>query len=102
MWDERRLEIMEDFDREIYGRVPKITPKVRWRVISLARELNGDVPIVTKQLAGTVDNSSYPLVTVEIQVTLTTPAEATGPVPVIMARSGHERFPSDGNRPDRW
>jgi hypothetical protein len=84
MWDERRLEIMEDFDREIYGRVPKITPKVRWRVISLARELNGDVPIVTKQLAGTVDNSSYPLVTVEIQVTLTTPAEATGPVPVIM------------------
>ena len=25
-WDERRPEIVEDFDREIYGRVPKVTP----------------------------------------------------------------------------
>ena len=44
----------------------------------------GDVPVVTKELVGHVDNSSYPLVTVNIQLTLTTPAEATGPVPVIM------------------
>jgi len=27
-WNLRRPEIVEDFDREIYGRVPKITPKV--------------------------------------------------------------------------
>ena len=25
-WDQRRPEIVEDFDREIYGRVPKVTP----------------------------------------------------------------------------
>jgi len=31
-WDQRRPEITEDFDREIYGRVPKITPKVKWEV----------------------------------------------------------------------
>jgi len=31
-----------------------------------------------------LDNSSYPQVTVDIQVTLSTPANATGPVPVIM------------------
>lgn len=27
----RRPEIVEDFDREVYGRVPKTTPKVTWR-----------------------------------------------------------------------
>src|SRR5271156_5547330 len=25
-WDQRRPEIVEDFDREIYGRVPAVTP----------------------------------------------------------------------------
>ncbi len=27
-WKQRRPEIVEDFDREIYGRVPENTPKV--------------------------------------------------------------------------
>jgi len=42
------------------------------------------VPVVTKQLVGHVDNSSYPQITVDIQLSLTTPAKAAGPVPVIM------------------
>src|SRR6202140_3309521 len=83
-WNQRRPEIVEDFDREIYGRMPKETPKVKWEVTSTTNATNGDVPIVTKQLVGHVDNSSYPPVTVDIQLTLTTPANATGPVPVMM------------------
>src|SRR3984893_10013061 len=83
-WNQRRPEIVEDFDREIYGRLPKDTPKVRWEVTKTAAETNGDVPVITKQLVGHVDNSSYPQITVDIQVTLTTPANAKGPVPVIM------------------
>ena len=83
-WNERRREIMEDFDREVYGRVPKVTPKVAWEVISSTMEVNAGVPVITKQLAGHVDNSGYPLVTVDIQLTLSTPANATRPVPVIM------------------
>ena len=47
-WNQRRPEIVEDFDREVYGRVPKNVPKVSWRVVSLARDKNGDVPIITK------------------------------------------------------
>lgn len=83
-WRERRPEIVEDFDREIYGRVPKTTPKVNWEIASTVKETNGDVPVITKKLIGHVDNSSYPLITVDIQLTLSTPANATGPVPLIM------------------
>jgi hypothetical protein len=83
-WNQRRPQIVEDFDREIYGRVPRDTPKVTWEVTSTTRETDGDVSVIRKQLLGHVDNSSYPLITVDIQVTLTTPANAAGPVPVIM------------------
>ena len=37
-----------------------------------------------KKLIGHVDNSSYPAVSVNIDLTLTTPANAAAPVPVIM------------------
>ena len=83
-WQQRRPEIVEDFDREVYGRMPKVTPAVKWEVISTAEGKNGDVPVITKKLVGHVDNSSYPQITVDIQLTLTTPANASGPVPVIM------------------
>jgi hypothetical protein len=85
MWrNQRRPEILEDFDREIYGRVPKDTPKVNWEVTSTTYERDGNVPVIAKRLVGHVDNSSYPLINVDIQLTLTTPAKAAGPVPVIM------------------
>ena len=83
-WKKRRPEIVEDFDREIYGRMPAVTPKVNWELISTTKEMNGDVPVITKKLVGHVDNSAYPLITVDIQLTLSTPANATGPVPVMM------------------
>jgi hypothetical protein len=83
-WQQRRPEIVELFDREIYGRVPKSTPKVNWEVKSTTNEKIGDVAAVTKQLIGHVDNSSYPLITVDIQLTLTVPANTPGPVPVIL------------------
>ncbi len=83
-WKKRRPEIVEDFDREIYGRVPRNTPKVNWEVVSTTKEMNGDVPVITKRLSGHLDNSAYPPVKVDIDLTLTTPANASGPVPVMM------------------
>ena len=82
--NQRRPEIVEDFDREIYGRVPKVTPKVKWEVTETTNGNNGDVAVITKKVVGHVDNSSYPGINVEIQLTLTTPAGATAPVPVVM------------------
>ena len=91
-WKQRRSEIVEEFDREIYGRAPKATPKVNWEVLSTTKEMHEDVPVLTKKLVGHMDNSSYPLVSVDIQLTLTTPANATKPVPVIMELSFSPEF----------
>ena len=74
-WTKRRPEIVEDFDREVYGRAPQNTPMVRWEVVSTTKETNGDIAIITKKLVGHVDNSAYPGVTVNIDLTLSTPAQ---------------------------
>ena len=83
-WDQRRPQIVELFDREIYGRAPKQTPNVKWEVVSTTSETLATIPVVTKKLVGHVDNSYYPLITVDLQLTLSTPAKAAGPVPVMM------------------
>jgi hypothetical protein len=91
-WTKRRPEIAEDFDREILGRVPVSLPKVTWEVASATAEKIGDIPVVTKRLKGHVDNSAYPQITVNIDLTLTTPARAAGPVPVIMELAFSNEF----------
>jgi hypothetical protein len=96
-WKLRRPEIVEDFDREVYGRAPKVTPKVNWEVTGATNEMNGEVPVVVKKLVGHVDNSAYPQITVDIQLTLTTPANAKGPVPVIL-EFGFSGFPRPGGK----
>jgi hypothetical protein len=83
-WEKRRPEIVEDFDREVYGRVPKDVPAVTWEVTETTEEEVGDIPVVTKRLVGHVDNSACPQIKVDIQLTLTTPAEAGKPVPVML------------------
>jgi hypothetical protein len=86
-WTKRRPEIVEYFDREIYGRVPAQPPGVSWEVRRTDKEIVEDVGVVTKHLVGHVDSASYPQVIVNIELSLTTPAKATGPVPVIMELS---------------
>jgi hypothetical protein len=88
-WNQRRPEIVELFDREIYGRVPKNVPTVKWEIASTKNEMNGEVQVITKELIGHVDNSSYPEITVDMRVSLSTPANAKGPVPVIMEFGGN-------------
>jgi (4-O-methyl)-D-glucuronate---lignin esterase len=83
-WEKRRPEIVLDFDREVYGRVPAHTPKVAWQVTRTESGSVAGFPVVTKTLVGHADNSSYPLISVEIEMTLTTPANASGPVPVML------------------
>ncbi|HVU26401.1 MAG TPA: acetylxylan esterase [Verrucomicrobiae bacterium] len=102
-WKQRRPEIVEDFDREVYGRVPANVPPVTWKVTSVTKTNTGAIPVITKQLIGHVDNSSYPLINVDIQLTLTTSANAKGPVPVML-EFGFGNFPGFGglNRTNRF
>jgi hypothetical protein len=83
-WKLRHPEIVEDFDREVYGRVPKNTPKVEWKVVSTEKQKVGEQEAVVKRVTGVVDNSSYPAIKIEIPLTVGIPASAKGPVPVIM------------------
>ena len=94
-WDARRPEITEDFDREIYGRVPKVTPDVSWEILSTTEEKIGDIPVITKRILGHVDNTSYPSIKVDIQLALTTPANGKGKVPVIMEFTWGLRMPAN-------
>jgi lysophospholipase L1-like esterase len=89
LWrNERRPEIVEDFEREVVGRIPKSVPKVTWEVTRTAEAQVGSHPVLGKQLLGRVDNSSYPGVEVHIQMTLVVPAGSKGPVPVMMMFGG--------------
>jgi len=88
-WKQRRPEIVEAFEREVVGRVPKDVPKVTWTITTQATDrVVGDLPVIAKQLVGQVDNSACPSINVEIQMTLVTPKNAKGPVPVLMMFGG--------------
>jgi len=87
-WKLRREELKEDFEREVYGHIPKNVPKVTWEVTRTTTGNVGGIGTITKTLVGHVDNSSYPLVTVNIQASVTTPANATGSVPVMVEFGG--------------
>jgi hypothetical protein len=95
-WPARRAEILEDFEREVYGRIPANVPKVTWTVASTTPGNSGGVPIVTKVLIGHVDNSGYPQINVDIRASFTLPANATGPMPVIFEFGNVQGAPAPG------
>jgi hypothetical protein len=94
-WNQRRPEIVEDFDREVLGRVPKNVPKVTWTVTRTVNATVASHEVVGKQLVGHVDNSSFPAISVDIQMTLVTPADAKAPVPVMIMFGGGRGLPGD-------
>jgi hypothetical protein len=92
-WKQRRPEILEDFQREVYGRIPTNTPKVTWEVTAVDTNAM-DGTAIGKSLLGRLDNSAYPAISVNLGLTLFTPVKASKPVPVILVpgfgRTGFE------------
>ena len=85
-WKVRRPEILEIFDREVYGRVPANVPPVRWYVMEEVEDVVGTTPVLVKKLVGHVDNSAAPNLNVDIMMTVTTPLSALGRrIPAIMS-----------------
>jgi len=95
-WPARRAEIQEDFEREVYGRIPANTPAVTWEVTATKLGTNGEIPTVTRTLVGHVDNRGDTNITVNIQASFTVPANPTAPVPVMIEFGGGFGF--DGPR----
>jgi hypothetical protein len=103
-WAIRRPQIVEDFDREIYGRVPGNLPSVTWKVESSGEGEKAGVPVLTRVLVGHVDNSACPALSVDIEATLITPRQAKGPVPVVLQLCGgffYKAKDKNGNVP-KW
>jgi len=92
-WQKRRPEIVEMYEKYVYGRIPGDVPKVIWRVTAVDHETIGFHRVLAKDLIGQVDNSSYPAISVKIHMTLITPENATGPVPVLVMFT-HAGFPA--------
>jgi hypothetical protein len=108
-WRERRPEIVADFEREVFGRVPARVPRVDWKAIATREWTLGGRKVVGKQLVGTVDNSAFPAISVEICMTLVLPAGVSRPAPVMIMlgggalpeAAGPEPATSDGRVPCR-
>ena len=83
-YEVRRPEIIEHFEREFYGRVPENVPSVTWEIVAEEIETVGMMRVKAKQLVGHVDNSACPSINVDIKMVVVTPADAKGPVPLLM------------------
>src|SRR5581483_1371905 len=101
---ERRPEVVEMYSKYVYGRVPEHVPAVKWTVTATDRETIGFTPVIAKDVIGEVYNSIDPAITVKLHMTVVTPANAKGPVPVLMmfTRAGfpnpHEPSPEEFER----
>lgn len=84
-WKRRRPEIVAQFDRLIYGRVPANTPAIYWE--KQADDPHGPNATVTENIVGHADNTADPAITVDIAMKLTLPPKAKGPVPVVVLLS---------------
>jgi hypothetical protein len=105
-WPKRRGEIVEDFEGEVYGRIPKNVPKVKWEVTNTAEGESGGIATVTKTLAGHVDNSGFPQIEVTIQANFTVPKNAAGKLPIILqfgfgGKPGGRSLPNSGTGPQQ-
>ncbi len=83
-WKLRRPEIEQDFDRDIYGYVPRDTPNVTWIPIGQKRLMRHGSLVLRQHLIGHIANPKYPAYTLNIPLTVTVPARAGGPVPVLI------------------
>lgn len=83
-WKQRRPELVEDFEREVIGRVPANVPPVKWEVTQTVDLAVGGRPVVARQVIGHVDNSAWPAISVDIKMAVVTPANPASPVPVLM------------------
>ena len=83
-WQQRRPEIVEDFEREVIGRVPADVPKVTWSVTETVETTVAGRPVLARRAVGHADNAAYPAISVDIKMAVVLPARAQASVPVLI------------------
>jgi hypothetical protein len=86
-WKQRRPEILNDYLTEIYGKIPANTPKVTWEVTK-TDDAAANGKAIMKTVVGHIDNSAFPSASPSINITMYTPSNAKGPVPMMVIVSG--------------
>lgn len=99
-FDRRRSELIEQYESEIYGRVPKTAPNVTFKVVETTPgAMEGAA--VWKHVAGLIgDDANGPAVNVYVYL----PSNVSGPVPLLLHVTFFGRDPvpgtaSNGPRP---
>ncbi|MCC6536875.1 MAG: hypothetical protein IT162_04955 [Bryobacterales bacterium] len=93
-WKQRRPEMVEDFEREVLGRVPANAPKITWTVTKTVDDRVGPFPVVAREVTGHADNSAFPALSVDIQMVVVTPAWTRGQRVPVMMMFGRPALPS--------
>lgn len=84
-WNERRPEILSTFEEEIYGKIPKQTPKVNFQTIS-TRTIDN---IICKRLIGHIDNSTNRSANPGINVRIYMPKGSGAKIPLLVIAIGN-------------
>lgn len=93
----RKPEIVEDFEREIYGRIPDNIPPISWKIISTENKMMAGFPVEVQKLVGTVDNKRFPSISVQMEVTIGFRKDIKKAMPAMMELAWV--FPPGMNRP---
>ena len=97
-WSVRRPELVGLFDREVYGRVPTTAPVIRWELRSTEQRSKAGVAVTTRHFIGGA--AGDPKLAIELDVTI--PERARGPVPLILELGFPEGFHFPGfNQPPK-
>ncbi|MBV9882945.1 MAG: hypothetical protein JO276_08055 [Sphingomonadaceae bacterium] len=91
-WRRRRREIMELFDREMYGRVPATAPAIHWELERVENRQLGGVALVTRHYIGHAATSGLDQPPIDMQLTLDMPEHVQRRVPVILELGFPEGF----------
>ncbi len=82
-WKQRRPEILDDYETQIFGKTPANTPNVTFAATGTdSTVLAGKA--LRKTIQGTIDNARYPAATPGIPVTYYRPIRASGRLPLMV------------------
>jgi hypothetical protein len=86
-WEQRRPELVRLFEDEMYGRVPAKAPHIDWQVVSDKHLKKHGVAVAARQYRGTSPGTAL-----AIDLSVTLPEKASGPVSLILEFGFPEGF----------